>query len=183
MNEDAFLGRLEEDEQSGVPQMQEISILQPKEDGRYRDDDRFICVKFMEAFQRYYKGEMKPNFSKVSTLWGISIQTLSNWWDKREQIKRSHNINMDNINDMVQSRTTAEYLRLLEAVAKRDFDEMSDQNLIKMMREMTAMYRLNTNQSTQNVSVQKTVRIQTAAPETAESGQLPPGQQQGNGTE
>ena len=147
-----------------------MSLLKPA-NGRYRIDQQHFALMFLEVFQKedIATGDLKPKFKAVSDMIGIPRETLTFWWNKKDELMQQQSTMMNQGMDYLQTNFMVELIRMTQALGEVDYKEMlsgghADQkNFISLLNTLVNKIRLLGNQSTSNVAHDH--RVQMVVPE------------------
>ena len=142
----------------------EQTILQRRGNGKYRLDDKLLVLLFLEAFQRELNGKMTPNFELVSRWFGYPRQTIQGWWEARDKIQKQKSAITDQVLEVVHLRLSSELLRMTEALSRKDYETMKDNDFVNLFNTLINKIRLMSNLSTNNVEHKHQGGVQLVMP-------------------
>mgnify|MGYP003146716368 CR=1 FL=1 len=138
-----------------------------KKGGKYRIDEQYFALMFLEAFQNEDKvtGDLVPLFNRVEQMIGIPKSTLRDWWAKKEEIMSQRTTVLQQGLNYISTAMMMEMMRMTQAMATIDYSELVSgkpqdmHNFISLFNTLINKFRLMNNQSTSNVAHQHEVEL------------------------
>ena len=122
--------------------------------GRYTGRQKVFTLFLLEGNQKEHGGIPTPRFTHYSQQLDIPIQTLREWWKRKDLIIKENQAVANAIMKDVQFQMVSALPKIMDKLdARIDSDDIKNSDLINYMREVINKLRLLNNQSTQNTEV------------------------------
>jgi len=135
-------------------------VKEMKDVVEYHEADKIMCIKLLHNSMKVGdNGIINPQFKIISRMTKIPQDTLRNWWNKRDMYESYVHEELIDANLTMAWQLYGILLDAIKTLKERGTDSMTNNELLRTIRDAQASIRLATGQATENISHQLSGKV------------------------